>query len=146
MKLIFYLIDTTTYICDFHREQSWERWLRKTENGLSESREEVLSLSKKICKSQTSDILSLSLETIPLICNFITELFCEGHCHNCVTENFHISLTPNRRGFFRLKSLLRNLSLVPQFPKKILVKQSVAATYSDLLEMGIYFWNHTILK
>ncbi len=47
------LSDTTTYICDFHREQCWERWLRKTDNGLSKSREEVLPLLCNVAKSTT---------------------------------------------------------------------------------------------
>ena len=64
MKLIFYLIDTTTYICDFHREQSWERWRRKTENGLSESREEVLSLLRNVAKSSTEEAFQDNLSLL----------------------------------------------------------------------------------
>ncbi|CAB4019209.1 Calcium-responsive transcription factor, partial [Paramuricea clavata] len=47
--------DTTTYICDFYIEQCWERWLRKTDNGLSKSREEVLLLLRNVAKSTTEN-------------------------------------------------------------------------------------------
>ena len=48
-------VGTTTYICDFHREQCWERWLRKVDNGLTEHREEVIQLLRGISKSPTED-------------------------------------------------------------------------------------------
>lgn len=48
-------VGNTTYICDFHREQCWERWLRKADNGLTEHREEVLQLLRSISKSSTED-------------------------------------------------------------------------------------------
>lgn len=48
-------VGTTTYICDFHREQCWERWLRKADNGLTEHREEVFQLLRSISKSPTED-------------------------------------------------------------------------------------------
>lgn len=48
-----YTVGTTTYICDFHREQCWERWLRKADNGLHEQREEVLQLLRNVAKSKT---------------------------------------------------------------------------------------------
>ena len=28
---------TTVYICDFHREQSWERWVKDHKHGLTEA-------------------------------------------------------------------------------------------------------------
>lgn len=51
------LIDTTTYICDFHREQCWERWLRKGEHGLTEQRKTVLAMLRNIAKSATEEKL-----------------------------------------------------------------------------------------
>eukprot|EP00794_Sanderia_malayensis_P012566 gene12566-13853_t len=36
----------TTVICDFHREQAWERWLRKTSNGCAKVRKEILVFKK----------------------------------------------------------------------------------------------------
>ena len=41
------------YLCDFHREQAWERWCRKSENGLQlGEKEKVLSLLRNIANSK----------------------------------------------------------------------------------------------
>lgn len=48
-------VGTSTYICDFHREQCWARWLRKADNGLTEHRERGLQLLHCISKSPTED-------------------------------------------------------------------------------------------
>ena len=58
------LTDTTTYICDFHREQCWDRWLRKSENGLTASREEVLTLLRSVAKSSTKESLEKNLSSL----------------------------------------------------------------------------------
>ncbi|CAB4017794.1 Calcium-responsive transcription factor [Paramuricea clavata] len=47
--------ETTTYICDFHREQAWERWLKKGDNGLTHKRDDVLKLLQTVAKSNTED-------------------------------------------------------------------------------------------
>ena len=36
------------YLCDFHREQAWTRWVSKTENGVSSVKEEVLCRLRRI--------------------------------------------------------------------------------------------------
>jgi len=60
----FVLAEIITYICDFHREQCWERWLRKTENGLTGSREEVLKLLRTVAKSATEDSYQENLSAL----------------------------------------------------------------------------------
>ena len=40
--------DTTLYLCDFHREQAWERWVSKAANGVSHCKEEVLSRLRRV--------------------------------------------------------------------------------------------------
>ena len=57
-------LGTTTYIYDFHREQCWERWLRKGDNGLSNQREEVLQLLREVAKSPTEDAYHDSLRSL----------------------------------------------------------------------------------
>ena len=64
INLNFGLTDTTTYICDFHREQCWDRWLRKSENGLTASREEVLTLLRNVAKSSTKESLEKNLSSL----------------------------------------------------------------------------------
>jgi len=34
--------DTVVYLCDFHREQAWERWVKASKHGLSNSEAEIL--------------------------------------------------------------------------------------------------------
>ena len=55
-------LDTTTYICDFHREQCWERWLRKADND--EDEDEVLSLLRNVARSPTEDIYQRNLKSL----------------------------------------------------------------------------------
>ena len=43
------------YLCDFHREQAWERWLTKTDNGFTSCKEEVLSLVRRIARAPTQE-------------------------------------------------------------------------------------------
>lgn len=64
MMLKYLSLDTTTYICDFHREQCWERWLRKADNGLHHQREEVLSLLRDVARSATEDVFNTNLKSL----------------------------------------------------------------------------------
>ena len=34
--------DTVVYLCDFHREQAWERWVKASKHGLSNSEADIL--------------------------------------------------------------------------------------------------------
>lgn len=36
--------ETFVYLCDFHREQSWNQWLFKKDNGLSDHKDHVLTM------------------------------------------------------------------------------------------------------
>ena len=40
---------TTVYLCDFHREQAWERWVREKKHGLSTSDAEWLLSQLRAC-------------------------------------------------------------------------------------------------
>ncbi|KAK3755969.1 hypothetical protein QZH41_016829, partial [Actinostola sp. cb2023] len=48
--------DCTVYLCDFHREQAWERWVNKKDNGVSGQKEEVLSKLRQIARASTEEI------------------------------------------------------------------------------------------
>lgn len=41
------------YICDFHREQAWGRWLAKTSNGMSDLKPLALTAMRKIARAKT---------------------------------------------------------------------------------------------
>ena len=42
-------------LCDFHREQAWDRWLSATSNGMRNVKEIALSLMRKIAASETNE-------------------------------------------------------------------------------------------
>ena len=50
------LIDSTVYLCDFHREQAWERWLNAGHNGLTSEKADLLSKMRKIAAAQTEEM------------------------------------------------------------------------------------------
>ena len=39
----------TVYICDFHREQAWTRWVKDHKNGLAKHEQEVLLANLRKC-------------------------------------------------------------------------------------------------
>lgn len=43
------------YLCDFHREQAWERWVNKKDNGVSQHRDEILSRLRRITHASTEN-------------------------------------------------------------------------------------------
>ena len=53
-------LDTTTYICDFHCEQCWERWLRKADNGLNVARSPTEDIYQRNLKSLKASELWMS--------------------------------------------------------------------------------------
>ena len=48
-------IESAIYICDFHREQAWERWLSKSSNGLLNEKQKVLAKLRAIAKARTEE-------------------------------------------------------------------------------------------
>ena len=50
---IFYCLGCHVFICDFHREQAWERWLNKKSNDCSEWKKDILPRLRSIAKSRT---------------------------------------------------------------------------------------------
>ena len=43
--------DCKARICDFHREQAWERWVAATDHGVRNYREEVLSRLRRVARA-----------------------------------------------------------------------------------------------
>ncbi|KAK3702246.1 hypothetical protein QZH41_016774, partial [Actinostola sp. cb2023] len=43
--------DFSVYICDFHREQAWERWLAKTSNGMTTLKSKALVAMRRIARA-----------------------------------------------------------------------------------------------
>ena len=51
-------------ICDFHREQAWERWTKRSENNLGEKRDELLTLMRKVAKAENKDNFEAALNNL----------------------------------------------------------------------------------
>ena len=50
---LYIFLECKVFICDFHREQAWDRWLKKKSNGCSNERLKILSLLRSIARSET---------------------------------------------------------------------------------------------
>jgi len=61
---IFFFAECHVYICDFHREQAWERWLNKKENGLSDKKNHVLCILRRIAREETTDRYKKAVEDL----------------------------------------------------------------------------------
>ena len=51
-----FIVGCTTFICSFHREQCWERWAKKIENGVSHllgTPEDILPKLRAIFEADT---------------------------------------------------------------------------------------------
>lgn len=72
------------YLCDFHREQAWERWLSANHNGLHLQKNDVLKLLRNVTHANTEEeyenckqmlqlwhAISLQLHVNKMLQNFI---------------------------------------------------------------------------
>lgn len=57
-------IDCHVYLCDFHREQAWDRWLKSHVNGCAEYKDEILSMFREIAKSTTENQFEQNLDNL----------------------------------------------------------------------------------
>ncbi|CAC5406449.1 unnamed protein product [Mytilus coruscus] len=46
--------DCQPFICDFHREQAWSRWLKAIQHGLKQYIEDVLLIIRRVARAQTT--------------------------------------------------------------------------------------------
>lgn len=52
------------FLCDFHREQAWLRWLGNQQHGVHMHKEEILSQLRKIASSETEESLKEAIENL----------------------------------------------------------------------------------
>lgn len=62
--LYYVILDCQVLLCDFHWEQAWERWTAKKDNGVSHSRETLLTLMRRIARSKTVESFEDSLRNL----------------------------------------------------------------------------------
>nr|XP_047133456.1 uncharacterized protein LOC124811602 isoform X2 [Hydra vulgaris] len=51
-------------ICDFHREQAWDRWLSKLTNGCSDYKGNIISMLRRIARAQNQDEEDAAIEKL----------------------------------------------------------------------------------
>lgn len=61
---IILFIDSFVFFCDFHREQSWTRWVSKTDNGVGDSKEKVLAMMRRCAHSCSVEEFEVALESL----------------------------------------------------------------------------------
>ena len=50
--LVIFITDRKLFICDFNREQLWDRWLNKKDKGLLHIKNDVMCKLRRIARSQ----------------------------------------------------------------------------------------------
>ena len=56
-----FFLDSEVLLCDFHREQAWERWLNLVANGMQAVKEEPLCMLRRIADSETEESFQINL-------------------------------------------------------------------------------------
>ncbi len=51
--MILFFPGSAVFLCDFHREQAWERWVAKGDNGVANCRDEVLPKMRCIAQAES---------------------------------------------------------------------------------------------
>lgn len=52
------------YLCDFHREQAWERWVKNKDNGVNVIKDEVLARLRRIATATTEQNFTEAVEAL----------------------------------------------------------------------------------
>lgn len=58
--------DCPVFICDFHREQAWERWFNKKANGHSEDKSKIVPWLRHIVHSETIEKSEEAIELLKI--------------------------------------------------------------------------------
>ena len=51
-------------LCDFHREQAWERWLTKIANGCSDRQKDILPIIRRVARSRTATEMNEAIKNL----------------------------------------------------------------------------------
>lgn len=69
--------ESFVFLCDFHREQSWTRWVSKTDNGVGERKDKVLAMLRRCAHSCSEDQCEVALESLTNYVEWKAVLFCD---------------------------------------------------------------------
>lgn len=145
---IFCFVDSQIYICDFHREQAWERWLAKSSNGLTDRKQSVLAKLRAVARARTEeeyleklDDLKNSEEwkTNSNLSNYMTKTWLPQHkvhlhkhfCSNSLCQKL-ISFFPYRNGYGRLGKTGYLQQLTPTMVWRGRTRASSTHTWRDI--------------
>ena len=56
--------ETRVLICDFHREQAWERWIRKLDNDVGDERSKALTLMRAVARADDERTYKMALQNL----------------------------------------------------------------------------------
>ena len=59
-----YVLGIIVYLCDFHREQAWLRWIRVSKHGCQKIEKDLLPMLRSIARSTTENQYSLSVQIL----------------------------------------------------------------------------------
>ena len=60
----FFAFRLQSPLCDFHREQAWDRWLSKTSNDVRPYKEGILVYLRRIAKAESIDEFDKAVEAL----------------------------------------------------------------------------------
>ena len=58
------LLECLIYICDFHRDQAWERLLSKISNGMSHLKTKALAAMRRIARASTVEVFEQRVQLL----------------------------------------------------------------------------------
>lgn len=91
-----FISESFVYLCDFHREQSWDRWLKASHNCIGNDKPEILNLFRSIAHANTIEEFNMAksaLEVIKLMHAFnelIILIKNSGYVQFSVNFNFYM--------------------------------------------------------
>lgn len=68
-KIVSNYLEAFVYLCDFHREQAWERWMKATHNEVGKDKAEVLILLQSIARSKTVEEFEIAKTKLQVTLN-----------------------------------------------------------------------------
>ena len=63
-KIVLWVIGCRVWLCDFHREQAWVRWLSTIANGMRQEKDKALAFLRNVALSETVDEYHVKLRTL----------------------------------------------------------------------------------
>ena len=65
-KCFLWIIGCRVWLCDFHQEQAWVRWLTTIANGMRQDKDKALAFLRNVSLSETVDEYHANLRTLKI--------------------------------------------------------------------------------